>query len=253
MPELNWDTDLYNLQHNFVYKYGENVLEWLSPQRGERILDVGCGTGQLADIISFSGAEVTGVDASPEMIKKARENYPDIKFLVKNATHLGFDSIFDAVFSNAALHWISQQEEALQSIFAALKPGGRFVFEMGGKHNIESIHSALRRAIRDEQLENKIPNESNYFPSVAEQCLLLEKIGFTVSDVMYFKRPTKLEGDEGMTLWIHQFCDFFFRNIGDELKEKIIANAVESLRTTNYKDGEWNADYVRLRIKAVKE
>jgi trans-aconitate methyltransferase len=187
------------------------------------------------------------------MIKKARENYPDIKFLVKDATHLSFDSIFDAVFSNAALHWISQQEEALRCIFDALKPGGRFVFEMGGKHNIESIHNALKRAIRDEQPENKIPDESNYFPSVAEQCLLLEKIGFTIADVMYFKRPTKLEGEDGMTLWIHQFCDFFFQNIGDDLKERIIANAVESLRPTNYREGDWNADYVRLRIKAVKE
>jgi trans-aconitate methyltransferase len=253
MPELKWNTDLYNIQHNFVYKYGENVLEWLVPQRGERILDVGCGTGQLTDIIHISGAVVTGIDASPEMIKKARENYPDIKFMVKDATHLSFDSNFDAVFSNAALHWISNQEEAIRCIFNALRPAGRFVFEMGGKHNIESIHNALKKAIADEHLEDKIPGESNYFPSVAEQCLLLEKIGFTVSDVMYFKRPTKLEGEEGMTLWIHQSCDFFFRNIGDDLKEKIIAKVVESLRATNYRDGDWNADYVRLRIKAVKE
>jgi trans-aconitate methyltransferase len=157
------------------------------------------------------------------------------------------------VFSNAALHWISRQEVALRCIFEALKPGGRFVFEMGGKHNIESIHSALKRAITDEQLDDKIPGESNYFPSVAEQCLLLEKIGFTVSDVMYFKRPTKLEGEDGMTLWIHQFCDFFFQNIKDDLKEKIIVNAVESLRKTNYRNGDWYADYIRLRIKAVKE
>ena len=102
-------------------------------------------------------------------------------------------------------------------------------------------------------LEDEIPDETNYFPSVAEQCELLEEVGFTVSDVMYFKRPTKLEGDDGMKLWIDQFCGFFFRNILNELREKITSRAVQRLRNTNYQDSEWSADYVRLRIKAIKE
>src|SRR5215467_15924923 len=203
MPEVKWNTELYNLQHNFVYKFGENVIEWLDPQVGEKILDIGCGTGQLADIIHHSGAFVTGIDASPEMIKKAQENYDDIKFFVKDATDFSFEEKFDAAFSNAALHWISEQEKALQCICDALKQHGRFIFEMGGKHNIESIHCAIRSAMGEEGLV--IPGDSNYFPSVAEQCDLLEKVGFSVSDVMYFKRPTKLEGEDGMNLWIAQF------------------------------------------------
>src|SRR5690349_10036713 len=250
MPEVKWNTELYNLQHNFVYKFGENVIEWLDPQVGEKILDVGCGTGQLADIIHNAGALVTGIDASPEMIKKAKENYDDIKFFVKDATDFSFEEKFDEAFSNATLHWINKQEEALHCICGALKQQGRFVFEMGGKHNIENIHDAIRCALIEEGIEDQVTGESNYFPSVAEECELLEKVGFIVSDVMYFKRPTKLEGDDGMKLWINQFCGFFFKGVSFELRERVTTKAVECLRNTNYQDGEWNADYVRLRIKA---
>ncbi|HEY2721477.1 MAG TPA: class I SAM-dependent methyltransferase, partial [Chitinophagaceae bacterium] len=213
MPELKWDTSLYNQQHNFVYKYGEDVLKWLDPHEGEKILDVGCGTGQLTNKISNSGAIVTGIDASAEMIEKAQENYDDIKFFVRDATNFSLSEKFDAVFSNATMHWINKQKAALQCIYNVLKKGGRFVFEMGGKHNIESIHNAIRNAMSEDGLSDRIPGELNYFPSVAEQCSLLEQVGFTVADVAYFKRPTKLEGEEGMKLWIAQFCGFFFENI----------------------------------------
>lgn len=253
MPEVKWNAELYNQQHNFVYKYGENVIEWLNPRFGEKILDVGCGTGQLTDIIHNAGAIVTGIDASPEMIRSAKENYNNIKFFVKDATDFSFEEKFDAVFSNATLHWVNKQTEALQCIYNVLKEGGRFVFEMGGKHNIDSIHDAIKNAMKEEALFNEIPGENNYFPSVAEQCRLLEEVGFTVSDVMYFKRPTKLEGEDGMKLWIDQFCGFFFKNVSSGLTEKIKLKAIESLRKTNYQKGNWNADYVRLRIKATKE
>ena len=253
MPEIKWNTELYNLQHKFVYKFGENVVEWLDPHVGEKILDVGCGTGQLSDIIHHAGAIVTGIDASPEMIKKAKQNYDDIKFFVKDACNFSFEEKFDAAFSNAALHWISKQKEALQCICDALKQHGRFVFEMGGKHNIENIHRAIECVMLEEGLEDKIPGESYYFPSVAEQCHLLEEVGFTVSDVMYFKRPTKLEGNDGMRLWMAQFYGFFFKDISNELRERITIKAVQRLKKTNYQHGEWSADYVRLRIKAIKE
>ena len=253
MPEVKWNAELYNQQHNFVYKYGENVIEWLDPMFGEKILDVGCGTGQLTDIIHNSGAIVTGIDASPEMIKRAKESYRNIEFFVKDAIDFSFDATFDAVFSNATLHWVNKQKEALLCIYNVLKKGGRFVFEMGGKHNIQSIHNAIGNAMKEEGVANEMPGESNYFPSVAEQCRLLEEVGFTVSDVMYFKRPTRLEDEDGMKLWIAQFCGFFFKNVSSELEEKITARAVESLRKTNYQKGNWNADYVRLRIKAIKE
>ena len=178
MPELKWNTDLYNQQHHFVYKYGEDVLGWLDPRAGEKILDVGCGTGQLTNKICNSGAIVTGIDASPEMIGKAQENYDNIKFFVRDASNFSFHEKFDAVFSNATLHWINKQREALQCIYHVLKAGGRFVFEMGGKHNIASIHHAIKKAMAEQGLENRIPGDLNYFPSVAEQCCIARESWF---------------------------------------------------------------------------
>lgn len=252
MPELKWNADLYNKQHQFVYKYGASVIEWLDPKPGENILDLGCGTGELTHIISESGARVTGVDASPEMISKATYNFPEIKFDVRNACELGFENSFDAVFSNAVLHWINRQKEAIENIFRSLKKGGRFVFEMGGKGNNANILHALKQAFISEKLEPGMPREQYYFPSVAEQCALLEQVGFTVSDVCFFKRPTRLEGEQGMKHWMEQFCGFFFRGLTELQKEKITNQTVDSLRQSNYINGEWIADYVRLKIKAIK-
>ena len=253
MPEIKWNTDLYNSKHDFVAKYGEDVLEWLQPQSGESILDVGCGTGTLTNKIKEHGALVSGIDASANMIAKAKALFPSIEFFVKDATNFSFEKPFDAAFSNATLHWINKQQQALQCIYDALKKGGRFVFEMGGKHNIESIHTAVKKSMTEAGYENNIPSDSNYFPSVAEQCTLLENVGFTVSNVAYFKRQTVLKGEEGMKNWIVQFCTFFFSNIPSAEVQNIIDKAVDILKETNYQDGIWNADYVRLRIKASKE
>ncbi len=253
MPEVKWDADLYSAKHNFVFKYGEEVIGWLQPKTEEHILDVGCGTGELTNELSKTEATIIGIDASEQMIAKAKQQFPHISFFVKDATDFSFDHPFDAAFSNATLHWINEQQKALQCVYNSLKKGGRFVFEMGGKHNIESIHSAVKRAMENAGLKDKIPVASNYFPSVAEQALLLEKVGFTVTDVSYFKRPTVLQGAEGMKNWILQFCTFFFTNISTADTEKIIMNAVETLRSTNYSGGLWQADYVRLRMKAIKE
>ncbi|MDQ2751530.1 MAG: methyltransferase domain-containing protein [Bacteroidota bacterium] len=250
---IQWNANLYDNKHNFVAKYGEDVLEWLAPQQGEHILDVGCGTGTLTNKLSESGAIVTGIDASQEMIAKAKASFPNIKFFEKDATNFSFDEQFDAAFSNATLHWIHEQKKALQRIYNALKKEGRFVFEMGGKHNIESIHTAVKEAMTEVGYKDLIPSITNYFPSVADQCLLLEKVGFAISDVAYFKRPTELNGEDGMKNWIVQFCTFFFANIPAEKVNTIINRAVEILKPANYKEGKWYGDYIRLRIKAIKE
>ena len=253
MPEVKWNANLYDNKHDFVAKYGEDVLEWLQPQKYERILDVGCGTGTLTEKLSESGASVTGIDASKEMIAKAKASFPNIEFFVKDATDFEFKEPFDAAFSNATLHLINDQEKALQCIYNALKEGGRFVFEMGGKHNIENIHTALKEAITEAGYKDEIPAKTNYFPSVAEQCLLLEKVGFTVLNVAYFKRPTELKGEDGMKNWIVQFCTFFFTQIPENNVTDIINRAVEILKPTNYKKSKWYGDYMRLRVKAIKE
>lgn len=124
---------------------------------------------------------------------------------------------------------------------------------MGGKHNIESIHNAVKKALAEAGWQDNVTAKSNYFPSVAEQAILLEQAGFTVSKLAYFERPTELSGEDGMKNWIIQFCTFFFKNIPAEEVEQIINKAVAYLKTTNYKNGTWYADYIRLRIKAVKK
>ena len=121
----HWNSELYQKGHSFVWQYGKELVQLLSPRAGERILDVGCGTGQLTAEIAKTGAEVVGTDFSPDMITAARLNFPDLRFEVADATSLPFNNEFDAVFSNAVLHWVGDQLGAVHSIARSLKPGGR--------------------------------------------------------------------------------------------------------------------------------
>jgi len=247
-----WDANLYNEKHSFVAKYGEDVMGWLAPQKGEHILDVGCGTGTLTNKIAESGAIVTGIDASPEMIAKAKHAYDNIEFLVKDASNFFFATKFDAAFSNATFHWIKDQQSLLQSIYDSLKDGGRLVYEMGAKHNIQNIHEAIKEALSEEGFELNTNIEVNYFSSAGEQATILEKVGFTVSNIIQFDRPTELVGEDGMKNWIVQFCCAFFKLIPSEKIETIIDKAVAILKETNYENGKWYGDYKRLRVKAMK-
>jgi trans-aconitate methyltransferase len=179
-------------------------------------LDVGCGTGTLTEKIAGSGAIVTGIDASPEMIAKAKQAYNNIGFFVKDASNFYFDTKFDAAFSNAAFHWIKDQQGLLQSIYDSLKTGGRLVYEMGAKHNIESIHNAVKNVLIDEGFELNTKIEVNYFSSAAEQATMLEKVGFTVSNIIQFDRPTALVGEDWYAELDHQFGQAFFRKIPPE-------------------------------------
>ena len=247
-----WDPELYNNKHSFVAKYGEDVLGWLVPQEGERILDVGCGTGLLTEKIGETGAVVIGIDSSEEMVAKAKQSFPNIQFFVKDATDFSFKESFDAAFSNATFHWIKKQDKAIQCVYNNLKHGGRFVYEMGAKHNIENIHSAIKKILITDGWEENTKIELNYFSSAGEQSVLLERAGFTISKIIQFERPTELIGQDGMKNWIIQFCHPFFKNIPQDKIEDIIDKAVSLLKETNYQNGTWYADYRRLRIKAVK-
>lgn len=249
---IKWDTNLYDSKHSFVSKYGEDLIGWLAPQEGEHILDVGCGTGQLANEIKAYGADVVGMDASPDMIAKAKATYHDIKFFVKDATDFSFDAPFDAVFSNATLHWINNQTEAIRCIYNVLKPGGRFVFEMGGKDNIKGIANAVKKVMVEEGLAEMLPETFWFFPSVAEYAALLEKQGFMIDSALYFTRETELVGEDGMKDWLKMFCSFFFKKFSAEQTEVVLNKSVEYLRPSHYKNGTWYADYVRLRMKATK-
>ena len=132
-----WDATTYQARHSYVFVHGENLVELLEPQPGERILDLGCGSGQLTAKIAESGAEVWGIDQSAEMIAEARRNFPDLQFEVGDAASFTVPKPFDAIFSNAALHWVKDAEGVAASVARALLPGGRFVLEMGGKGNVQ--------------------------------------------------------------------------------------------------------------------
>ena len=133
---MDWDASTYEGRGTFVWEMAADLMDLLGPVRGERILDVGCGTGHLAARIAGCGADVLGIDASPSMIEHARSNYPELRFDLLDVLDMTFRSEFDAVFSNATLHWVTRPEAAAARVFDALKPGGRLVAELGGKGNI---------------------------------------------------------------------------------------------------------------------
>ncbi|HSU32168.1 MAG TPA: methyltransferase domain-containing protein [Bryobacteraceae bacterium] len=251
MPaKTTWDTELYESRHSFVWQHGEGLLDLLAPRPGECILDLGCGTGQLTAKIADAGAAVLGLDASPDMIGQARQNYPRLQFKLEDATAMQFENEFDAVFSNAALHWMLDAAAVAKNIARALKPGGRFVAELGGHGNIGQIVSAIETTIK--RHTGTVPPGRTFFPSIPEYTTLLEAEGLEVQLAHLFDRPTPLEGETGMENWIHQFKWYYFENVPLAQRTSILAEVVAALRPKLFRDGVWFADYRRLRVVAVK-
>jgi trans-aconitate methyltransferase len=151
MIQNNWNAALYENKHAFVWQYGEDLLQLLNPKQGERILDLGCGTGQLTEKIATFGAVVMGIDNAPAMIEKARQNYPHLRFDVADARNFQVEQPLDAVFSNAALHWIKEPDAVINCVHQALKPGGRFVAEFGGKGNVQVPYHSFRNCFRTDR------------------------------------------------------------------------------------------------------
>ncbi|MBE9177304.1 methyltransferase domain-containing protein [Oculatella sp. LEGE 06141] len=251
----SWNPELYDRHHAFVSQLGADVLALLAPAAGEHILDLGCGTGHLAHQIAVCGAIVTAVDASAEMIEQARTHYPNLHFEVADATRLSFASEFDAVFSNAVLHWIRDPEAAIASIWQALKPGGRFVAEFGGKGNVQLITDAMSQAMSQTVAIAAHPApvaESWYFPSIGEYTTLLEQHGFDVRFAALFDRPTPLDGEQGLQHWVRMFGDRFLRTIPAEQQATLLTEIETRTRSRLYRNGTWFADYRRIRVVAFK-
>jgi len=248
--KTNWDAELYEARHAFVWQFGESLVELLAPAVGEHILDLGCGPGQLTAKIAERGASVLGLDAAPEMIGQARQNYPHLHFVLQNATTMDFVSEFDAIFSNAALHWMLDASAVARCMHRALRKGGRLVAEFGGKGNICEIEQAVDN-VRTKYLAGDGPSR-RYYPSVGEYSTVLETQGFEVRFAHLFDRPTPLEGEKGMQDWIEQFSAFHFDSLPPAVRKQAILETVELLRPTQYREGRWYADYRRLRIIAVK-
>ena len=249
----DWNANLYDAKHDFVWKYGSDVVSLLDPRAGERILDLGCGTGHLTAQIAESGATVTGVDRSAEMVAAARLAYPNLKFEIADAANLAFREEFDAVFSNATLHWIHEPELVLQGVWKALRPGGRFVAEFGGKKNIRAMQHAFDLALVE--LGAAKAGEVNpwYYPSVSEYSTLAERNGFEVRFITLFDRPTGLaDGAAGLRNWIIMFGTDFLAKAGEVKREEFLGRVEEILRPKLFRDGQWWADYRRLRLVAYK-
>ncbi len=242
----NWDVERYEAGYSFVWSYGAAVIELLAPQPGERILDLGCGSGQLTREIAGRGATVTGLDSSPEMIAQARINYPEIRFVLADAAEFSLDEPVDAVFSNAALHWMTDARAVAARVRRALRPGGRFVAEFGGKGNISAILAAAAETLG---------GDCNpwYFPSTGEYATLLESEGFRVTHALHFDRLTELTAPDGMAGWLEMFGGPLFRGLDQAARRDAIRRMADKLRGRLYRHGKWYADYRRLRIAALRE
>lgn len=250
--KAKWDAGLYDDKHSFVWKLATGVLELLEAKSGERILDLGCGTGHLTTKIAETGAHVVGVDRSPEMIRQAREKYPALRFEVMDARELALDGTFDAVFSNATLHWIKEPERVIAGIGKLLRPGGRFVAEFGGKGNTNEFVNAVERAWKKLGLPGPSPHPW-YYPSVAEYAALLEKNGFEVTYAILFDRPTPLDdGERGLRNWLEMFGASFTEGLPDTKRGRLKEEIEEQLRPILFRDGHWVMDYRRLRVVAKR-
>ena len=187
---MAWNAEEYQAGYSFVWQYGRDLLGLLAPQPGERILDAGCGTGQLTAEIAASGAEVTGIDSSAAMIEQARRNAPTVRFEVGDIRHLPYRAEFDAVFSNAVLHWVPEADEAAESFARALKPGGRVVIEMGGRGNVRELLAASDRALRQLGVPDPERYHPWFYPGIAEYAAILERHGLEVTFAALFGPAT---------------------------------------------------------------
>lgn len=250
MTTTSWNPKLYDTQHDFVSHYGEDLLSLLKAKPKERILDLGCGTGTLAQKIADTGAEVIGIDSSPEMIDQAKINYPTIAFKVMDGHHFHFDTLFDAVFSNAALHWMTSPKQVIANVYQCLKEQGRFVLEMGGIGNVQQVLNAITQAA-DEFGVSNLPL-INYYPSISEYSSLLEAAGLRVIYAELINRPTQLKGAEGLRNWVRSFRNGVLAQIPATQEENFFQRVENIARKDLYHDNSWWADYVRLRVVAVK-
>ncbi len=243
-----WNSSRYEKNARFVSDLGEPVLDLLNPQPGERILDLGCGDGALTEKIIARGAEVVGVDASSDMVVAAQRR--DIDARVIDAYRLDFASEFDAVFSNAALHWMNRDPDAvIQGVRRALKPHGRFVGEMGGHGNVAAIVVALCATLENYGVKDSAAIIPWYFPSADEYRERLARAGFRIDSIELIPRPTPLP--TGMRGWLETFAIPLTHSVPQESRADFLDEVTERLRPALCdSSGKWTADYVRLRFLA---
>ena len=251
MAENHWNAEEYRAKHAFVFQYGEEVLNLLDPRPGEKILDLGCGTGELTAELERRGAKAVGIDQSEEMLAKARQSFPNLSFRCEDALKLQEENCYDAIFSNAVLHWIEKDWHPvlLHNLYRALKPGGRFVAEFGGYGNNAATIRAMLEVLQQFGVKEAV---TLYFPTIGEYAGLMEQAGFRVEYALLFDRPTKLAGGkEGMKNWIQMFHSRLFAVLSEQEKKKAMELVLERLKKEGlFHDENWYSDYVRIRFSA---
>jgi trans-aconitate methyltransferase len=244
-----WDAQLYSTRHNFVFQYGEGLLPLLQAQAGERILDLGCGTGELTAKIAAAGARVTALDSSAAMLERARAAHPGVEFIEADAR--SFDLAgkpFDAIFSNAVLHWIPEAAAVAARCLAHLRPGGRLVVEFGGAGNVAQVIAAAQTA--GEELGFRLTHPW-YYPTIGAYAAVLEGAGFAVDSAQLFDRPTRLEDPEtGLRDWLTMFGAAVLAPVPADGREEFWRRFEAAARPRLFRDGAWFADYRRLRVVA---
>lgn len=250
MSTQTWNASRYATNAAFVPALAQPVLDLLQPQPGERILDLGCGDGVLTEKLAAAGAQVVGVDSSQNMVEAARQRGLDAR--VMDATRLTFDEEFDAVFSNAVLHWIKHDPDAaIASAYRALRCPGRFVGEMGGHGCVAAIHLSLILGLEKRGIKNPARLCPWYFPTVDDYTARLERAGFVAENVQLIPRPTPLPA--GMRGWLETFANPYSAALPENQRGDYLDEATEMLRPVLCDERDrWTADYMRLRFLARK-
>jgi trans-aconitate methyltransferase len=244
----SWNPESYAKNARFVSELGAPLLALLGPKPGERILDLGCGDGALTEKIAATGATVFGIDASLPLLQAARSRALAVALM--DGHSLAAKPAFDAVFSNAAIHWMKQPERVVEGVANCLKPGGRFVGEFGGKGNVDKIRAALHGALRNRNID---PWQVDpwYYASPEEYTELLERFGFVVDFIELIPRPTKLPAD--LSDWLEVFAQPFSQAVRTSERKEFLQEVRRELEPIlRDAQGNWFADYVRLRFHATK-
>lgn len=248
MADDHWSAERYAAHARFVTDLAGPVMALLAPVAGERILDLGCGDGPIAKALDDLGCDVVAVDASADMIAKAAALGVDAR--VMDGQALPFDGEFDAVFSNAALHWMTDAAAVAAGVFRALKPGGRFVAEQGGQGNVAAIHTALIAVLARRGVTTDL-SDIWYFPSPASHRSVLEAAGFQVEEIAIHPRPTPVAA--GMEAWLETLAAPALAVLPEDERVAARAEVADLVRPALCDaEGNWMADYARLRFKALK-